>query len=82
MTKIEKIELEIRELNSEELAVLREWFLKYDADAWDRQIERDAAAGKLDRLAEEPAEGAASGLSSRAIPEIIRDIKARLANGL
>ena len=53
MTKIEMIEQEIRELNSEELAVLREWFLKYDADAWDRQIERDIRAGKLDQLAEE-----------------------------
>jgi hypothetical protein len=53
MTKIEKIEQQIRELNREELAALRDWFLAYDADAWDRQIERDARAGKLDRLAEE-----------------------------
>jgi len=53
MTKIEKIEQEIRQLNNEELSVLREWFLKYDADAWDRQIERDIRAGKLDQLAEE-----------------------------
>jgi hypothetical protein len=33
MTKVEKIEQEIRELNSEEVAILREWFLKYDADS-------------------------------------------------
>ena len=53
MTKIEKIEQEIRELNGDELAILREWFLKYDADVWDRQIERDIRTGKLDQLAEE-----------------------------
>lgn len=54
MTRIEKIEQEIRELNGDELAILREWFLKYDADVWDRQIERDICTGKLDQLAEEP----------------------------
>jgi hypothetical protein len=53
MTKIEKIEQQIRELNREELAALRDWFLAFDADAWDRQIERDIRAGKLDQLAEE-----------------------------
>ncbi len=69
---------------------------KYDADAWDRQIERDIAAAKLDKLAEEArtdhaagkskflehalAEGRASGLSPRTILDIIRDTKARLGN--
>lgn len=53
MTKIEKIEQEIQRLTPSELAAFRDWFHKYDADAWDRQIERDAAAGKLDRLADE-----------------------------
>jgi hypothetical protein len=27
------------------------WFLEYDWAAWDRQIERDAASGRLDDLA-------------------------------
>ncbi len=96
MTKIEKIEQEIQRLTPSELAAFREWFHRYDADAWDRQIERDIAAGKLDKLAEEAhadnaaggskpledalAEGAASGLSPRTIPDIIRDTKARLGN--
>jgi len=53
MTKIEKIEQEIQRLTASELAAFRDWFHKYDADAWDRQIERDIAAGKLDRLADE-----------------------------
>jgi hypothetical protein len=53
MTRIEKLEREIKKLSSEELANLREWFRKYDAEAWDRQIEEDVRAGRLDALAEE-----------------------------
>jgi len=29
----------------------RDWFAKFDADEWDRQIEADIQAGKLDKLA-------------------------------
>ena len=49
---MESIEGLIRELSPEELAALREWFATYDAEAWDRQLEADAKAGKLDALAE------------------------------
>jgi len=42
----------IRKLPPDELAQLREWLLERDADEWDREIERDAASGKLDRLFE------------------------------
>lgn len=37
----------------EELAKFRRWFLKFDAAAWDAQIEADDAAGKFDALADE-----------------------------
>jgi len=53
MTKVESLEREVENLNSEELAAFRAWFATYDADAWDEQIERDVRAGKLDRLAAE-----------------------------
>ena len=53
MTRIEKLEREIQKLSPEELANLRDWFRKYDAEAWDRQIEEDVRGGKLDRLAKE-----------------------------
>ena len=33
-----------------EFVELREWLLLEDAEAWDRQIENDAASGKLVRL--------------------------------
>ena len=53
MTKVEALEVEVQKLTPEELATFRDWFAEYDWQAWDRQIERDAAAGKLDRLAAE-----------------------------
>ena len=53
MGAIEKLELLIKSLSPEELAQCREWFAEFDAQLWDRQIEADAAAGKLDRLIEE-----------------------------
>jgi hypothetical protein len=51
MSKVESIERQIEGLMSAELAELREWFVHFDSDAWDRQMEGDAAAGKLDKLA-------------------------------
>ncbi len=53
MTKLEKLEREIKELHREELANLRDWFRKYDADEWDRQIEEDIHRGRLNTLAED-----------------------------
>ncbi len=52
MSKVEEVEREVQELSPKELSDFREWFARYDADAWDRQIEVDAEAGKLDALAE------------------------------
>jgi hypothetical protein len=53
MTRMEKLEREIQKLSPEELADLRDWFRKYDAEAWDRQIEEDVRGGRLDGLAEQ-----------------------------
>jgi hypothetical protein len=53
MSTVTEIERALRQLPPEELAKFREWFAEFDADQWDRQIERDAAAGRLDALAEE-----------------------------
>jgi len=38
------------------LAEFRRWFVDFDAAAWDRQLEADASAGKLDALLEEAEE--------------------------
>lgn len=53
MTKIEKIEQDVRKLKRNELSAFRRWFREFDSDVWDRQIEEDVLAGKLDKLAEE-----------------------------
>ena len=53
MGKIEHIEQQIESLSAEELAIFRRWYIAFDADAWDRQIQADADAGKLDSLVAE-----------------------------
>ena len=53
MGDIRSIEKAIQALAPAELAELRRWFAEFDAEAWDLQLEQDAAAGKLDKLASE-----------------------------
>jgi hypothetical protein len=49
----EDIEKAVEQLAPRELARFRAWFEAFDASQFDAAIERDAQAGKLDRLAEE-----------------------------
>lgn len=51
MSELEDLEQRIRKLPPEELAKFRVWFVEFDHLMWDRQIEADARAGKLDWLA-------------------------------
>lgn len=53
MSKVENIEQEVTALTPAELAAFRKWFLEFDAQVWDRQIEEDVRRRKLDKLAEE-----------------------------
>jgi hypothetical protein len=53
MTNIQSIEREVEKLTPAELAAFRAWFLEHDWQVWDRQIEKDAAEGRLDRFAAE-----------------------------
>ena len=53
MSTIEEIENAVRGLSYAELDAFRNWFAEFDAAAWDRQIEQDIAAGRLDALADE-----------------------------
>ena len=65
MSKIKTIEREIEALSSEELATLRKWFSEFDAEAWERQIEEDAKAGKLDSLADAAIKSHQAGRSTK-----------------
>jgi hypothetical protein len=58
MSKVEEIEQAIDKLSPAELAEIRAWL-------WDRDIERDSAAGRLDHLAEEALNEYRSGKARR-----------------
>ncbi|MFA6265215.1 MAG: hypothetical protein WC670_05810 [Pseudolabrys sp.] len=47
------LEKAVAKLPPDELAKFRDWFEAFDAARFDDKIERDAKAGKLDRLAEQ-----------------------------
>jgi hypothetical protein len=53
MTKLEQIEKSVADLSPEELKAFAAWFEALQADMWDRQIEADTKAGRLDKLAEQ-----------------------------
>lgn len=61
MTKLEELESAIDSLPAEEYGELRRWLLERDWEKWDRQIEDDAASGKLDFLLQEAREAKARG---------------------
>jgi hypothetical protein len=52
MTRVQMLEREVRQLDPMALAAFRDWFRKYDSDAWDRQIKKDIRSGKLRKFAE------------------------------
>ena len=64
MSRVEQLEQQITELGQDELRLLREWFIRMDADLWDRQIQSDARNGKLANLAEKALRDHESGLST------------------
>jgi hypothetical protein len=49
---LHELEQTISKLPPAELLKFREWFLRFDGDRWDEQIEKDATSGKLDSLAQ------------------------------
>jgi len=53
MSTLEDIEKALTELPPDQLAEFRAWFEAFDAARFDEKIERDAKAGRLDRLAEQ-----------------------------
>ena len=53
MENVKSIEKAVELLPPSDLAEFRRWFAEYDAAAWDKQIEQDAATGKFDGLAAE-----------------------------
>jgi hypothetical protein len=56
MSTIDNIKLAIEALSPTDVILLREWILERDWQKWDRQIEADSQAGKLDFLIDEARE--------------------------
>jgi hypothetical protein len=50
MNQLETIEKQIAELDQDSYTRLRNWFIEFDHSVWDRKIEADSNAGKLDFL--------------------------------
>jgi hypothetical protein len=65
MTRVEQLKQQITQLDPDEFAQLRDWLMEQDWAEWDLQIQRDAASGKLDRLAKQALAGHAAGKSRR-----------------
>jgi hypothetical protein len=48
---VDDIERAVQQLSPDDLAEFRHWFAEFDQAVWDAELERDAAAGRLDKLA-------------------------------
>jgi hypothetical protein len=53
MSSVKQIESAVARLSPEELAAFRSWFADFDAEAWDREFEKDGAAGRFDTPGDE-----------------------------
>ncbi len=47
---VEQIEQEVAKLERDQFARFSAWFEQFRADAWDKQIARDAGEGKFDAV--------------------------------
>ena len=56
MSKVDELKAEIERLPSEEFAELFRWLSEKDWQEWDREIEADSRAGRLDFLVREAGE--------------------------
>lgn len=61
MASITKIQEDILALSETDYQQLRQWLNELDKDEWDRQIEADSNAGKLDFLIAEAREAKEKG---------------------
>ncbi len=55
MSELELIESKVERLDAKAFAAFRTWFIEYEHARWDKQIEEDSKAGRLDFLVSEAA---------------------------
>jgi hypothetical protein len=56
MSRIDELKADIERLPSQELAELFRWLSEKEWESWDREIEADSQAGRLDFLVREARE--------------------------
>jgi hypothetical protein len=61
MSKVDDLKTEIERLPSEEFTELARWLSEKDWERWDKEIEADSKAGKLDFLVREALDAQAKG---------------------
>jgi hypothetical protein len=61
MSKIDELKADIERLPSEEMAELFRWLSEKEWESWDREVEADSQAGRLDFLSREAHEEKAKG---------------------
>ncbi|MBB1127255.1 hypothetical protein [Thiospirillum jenense] len=50
MMQVELLKQQIAELDDASFSKLRDWFIEFDQVRWDKKLEADSNAGKLDFL--------------------------------
>lgn len=53
MSTVKEIESAIKQLKPKDVHAVADWLQEYREQLWDKEIEADAKAGKLDKLMEE-----------------------------
>ena len=61
MSKVDELKTDIERLSSEEVAELFRWLADREWESWDREIEADSQAGRLDFLVREARQEKARG---------------------
>ncbi|MBI4490119.1 MAG: hypothetical protein HY694_13635 [Deltaproteobacteria bacterium] len=61
MSKVDELKTEIEKLPKEEFTELVRWLSEKDWERWDKEIEADSEAGRLDFLVHEAFEAKAKG---------------------
>ena len=61
MSKVEELKIEIERLPEEEFTELVRWLSEKDWERWDKEIEADSEAGRLDFLVHEALDAKAKG---------------------